>query len=282
MKVEKIDRSPRGFAARNGISVGTVYIEIREGRLSAKKLRKRTIITQQAEDSWLAALPDMVIDINGRLVASNWFSTSRQIWKLWHTANQGKRYVAWVCLTVQKEVRKGGGYSLLAVSHLTRLSLYQHFGLFVMTTKNHLAWTYGEGRGFIALTLGLLDAPLPIVVFFIVYAKKTHSAVGFSIFVWRRIHNHQRQCVVASITYNNILFLLKAEAVSATISVPLYPCEPRTKLKRRLARMLIFKIVSVLNRVAISSCRVLLTLNFNTTTKRFCRDFRKITAPLYR
>lgn len=71
MKVEKIDRSPRGFAARNGISVGTVYIEIREGRLSAKKLRKRTIITQQAEDSWLAALPDMVIDINGRLVASN-------------------------------------------------------------------------------------------------------------------------------------------------------------------------------------------------------------------
>lgn len=71
MQAQKIDRSPRGFAARNGISVGQAYIEIREGRLLAKKLGKRTLITQKSEDSWLTALPDAVVNENGRLVSSS-------------------------------------------------------------------------------------------------------------------------------------------------------------------------------------------------------------------
>lgn len=71
MKLEKIDRSPRGFAARNGISVGQTYIEIREGRLLAKKLGKRTLITQKSEESWLTALPNAVVNEFGRLVSAS-------------------------------------------------------------------------------------------------------------------------------------------------------------------------------------------------------------------
>ena len=71
MRVNKIDRSPRGFAAREGISPAQVYIEIRSGRLKAKKMGTRTIITARAEKEWEDNLPDAVVDENGRLVASN-------------------------------------------------------------------------------------------------------------------------------------------------------------------------------------------------------------------
>ena len=71
MRQNKIDRSPRGFADRNGISPAQTYIEIREGRLRAKKMGSRTIIPAQCEQQWLDALPDAVVNENGRLVASN-------------------------------------------------------------------------------------------------------------------------------------------------------------------------------------------------------------------
>ena len=70
MRPHKIDRSPRGFADRNGISPAQTYIEIRSGRLKAKKMGTRTIITAQAEADWEANLPDAIVDENGRLVAA--------------------------------------------------------------------------------------------------------------------------------------------------------------------------------------------------------------------
>lgn len=56
-----IDRSPRGVAKRNGISHGTVYAEIKAGRLKAKKLGRRTIITHEAEQEWLDNMPDFSV-----------------------------------------------------------------------------------------------------------------------------------------------------------------------------------------------------------------------------
>jgi len=53
-----IDRSPRGVGARSGLSAPTIYKEINEGRLKAKKLGKRTIITPEAEKDWINNLPD--------------------------------------------------------------------------------------------------------------------------------------------------------------------------------------------------------------------------------
>lgn len=66
MSQESIVRSPKGFAARNGISLSQVYIEMRAGRLKAKKMGKRTLISEQAEQDWLNNLPDAVVDENGR------------------------------------------------------------------------------------------------------------------------------------------------------------------------------------------------------------------------
>ena len=71
MRKKRIDRSPRGFADRNGISPSQTYIEIRKGRLKAKKMGTRTIITARAEQDWQDNLPDAIIDENGRLVAAN-------------------------------------------------------------------------------------------------------------------------------------------------------------------------------------------------------------------
>ena len=71
MRPNYIDRSPRGFADRTGISPAQAYIEIRSGRLKAKKMGTRTIITAQAEAEWLDNLPDAVLNENGRLVATN-------------------------------------------------------------------------------------------------------------------------------------------------------------------------------------------------------------------
>lgn len=53
-----IDRSPAGFARRQGLSISTVYKEIRAGRLSAKKVGTRTFISEQAEANWVDSLPD--------------------------------------------------------------------------------------------------------------------------------------------------------------------------------------------------------------------------------
>ena len=53
-----VDRSPMGVAKRQGLSCGTVYKELREGRLRGKKLGSRTIISEQAEQDWLNNLPN--------------------------------------------------------------------------------------------------------------------------------------------------------------------------------------------------------------------------------
>lgn len=48
---------PREFARRNGIGLTKVYEQIGIGRLEARKLGRRTIITADAEQAWLNSLP---------------------------------------------------------------------------------------------------------------------------------------------------------------------------------------------------------------------------------
>lgn len=45
------------FAARNSISRAQVYVELKEGRLSARKVGSATLITIEDESAWLASLP---------------------------------------------------------------------------------------------------------------------------------------------------------------------------------------------------------------------------------
>jgi hypothetical protein len=45
------------FATRNSISRAQVYIELKEGRLNARKVGSATLITVEDESAWLAALP---------------------------------------------------------------------------------------------------------------------------------------------------------------------------------------------------------------------------------
>jgi len=52
------DRTVAGFAKRQGLSISTVYKELRSGRLKAKKVGTRTHISDQAEADWLNNLPD--------------------------------------------------------------------------------------------------------------------------------------------------------------------------------------------------------------------------------
>jgi hypothetical protein len=47
------------FAARNSISRSQAYIEVKEGRLNARKVGSATIITLEDESTWLASLPAM-------------------------------------------------------------------------------------------------------------------------------------------------------------------------------------------------------------------------------
>jgi hypothetical protein len=47
------------FAARNGISRSQTYIEISSGRLIARKVNSRTIITREDGAAWRNALPKM-------------------------------------------------------------------------------------------------------------------------------------------------------------------------------------------------------------------------------
>ena len=53
-----INRSPSGLALRVGVSPGTIYNEIKRGRLHAKKIGRRTLITADQEREWLDNLQD--------------------------------------------------------------------------------------------------------------------------------------------------------------------------------------------------------------------------------
>jgi hypothetical protein len=47
------------FAHRNSISRAQVYVELKEGRLNARKVGSATLITIEDETAWLASLPAM-------------------------------------------------------------------------------------------------------------------------------------------------------------------------------------------------------------------------------
>jgi len=47
------------FAQRNGISRAQVYVELKEGRLNARKVGSATLITVEDESAWLASLPQI-------------------------------------------------------------------------------------------------------------------------------------------------------------------------------------------------------------------------------
>jgi hypothetical protein len=47
------------FAHRNSISRAQVYIELKAGRLNARKVGSATLITIEDEDAWIRALPSM-------------------------------------------------------------------------------------------------------------------------------------------------------------------------------------------------------------------------------
>lgn len=49
--------SIREFCYRNGVGRTTAYKEIKEGRLSPRKLGKRTLISVEEERRWLANIP---------------------------------------------------------------------------------------------------------------------------------------------------------------------------------------------------------------------------------
>jgi hypothetical protein len=64
MKMHEILVSKRAFrieefAKRNSISRSQAYIEIRTGRLTARKLGSMTLITVEDETAWLDNLPSM-------------------------------------------------------------------------------------------------------------------------------------------------------------------------------------------------------------------------------
>jgi hypothetical protein len=50
------------FSHRNGIGESTTYNEIKRGRLVARKIGRRTIITADDERAWLNALPKLHAD----------------------------------------------------------------------------------------------------------------------------------------------------------------------------------------------------------------------------
>jgi excisionase family DNA binding protein len=51
----------REFCARHGVCRQTFYEEVRRGRLRARKLGKKTIVTAEDEREWLESLP--VLDL---------------------------------------------------------------------------------------------------------------------------------------------------------------------------------------------------------------------------
>jgi hypothetical protein len=65
-QVEQQAYSVEGFAARHNIGRTTVYGEIKEGRLIARKVRGRTIITAEDAHAWRASLPKAGTQAEGR------------------------------------------------------------------------------------------------------------------------------------------------------------------------------------------------------------------------
>jgi len=51
--------SVREFCARYGICKQTFYDEIHRGRITAKKLGKKTVILRTDADAWAASLPEL-------------------------------------------------------------------------------------------------------------------------------------------------------------------------------------------------------------------------------
>ena len=49
--------SPREFGRRNAIGLTTVYEELKAGRLTARKIGRRTIVLASDEAKWRDALP---------------------------------------------------------------------------------------------------------------------------------------------------------------------------------------------------------------------------------
>jgi excisionase family DNA binding protein len=50
------------FCERNDVGRSTVYEEIKSGRLRAVKVGRRTLIREEDERAWLAALPSVQTD----------------------------------------------------------------------------------------------------------------------------------------------------------------------------------------------------------------------------
>lgn len=57
MEVEKLAFSIAEFCRRFGVGRTKVYEEVRQGRLRARKIGRRTIITKDDADDWLQQLP---------------------------------------------------------------------------------------------------------------------------------------------------------------------------------------------------------------------------------
>ena len=64
MDTDRKAYSVREFCARNGICRQTFYDEIRRGRLHARKLGKKTIVTAENERAWLETLPPLRLEAN--------------------------------------------------------------------------------------------------------------------------------------------------------------------------------------------------------------------------
>ena len=56
--LEKRDSTPKGMAARVGVSVSYIYKLLERGELKGRKAGKRTIILPEDERAWLDSLPD--------------------------------------------------------------------------------------------------------------------------------------------------------------------------------------------------------------------------------
>lgn len=55
---EKVAFDINEFCEAFGVGRSFVYQELAEGRLKAKKVGRKNLITKQQADEWLAALPD--------------------------------------------------------------------------------------------------------------------------------------------------------------------------------------------------------------------------------
>ena len=58
-KLDQIAHSVMGAARRAGVGRSTIYEELASGRLSARKLGRRTVILEADLRQWLTSLPAM-------------------------------------------------------------------------------------------------------------------------------------------------------------------------------------------------------------------------------